>query len=339
MDLKKRIEDKSLNKKIDKKCPFPTKNLLIEITNYCNNKCIFCYNHCMKREKKFIDKKLCERILNEAYELGMREVGFYVTGEPLLDKRLSNFISLAKSIGYDYIYITTNGILANLNKVKKLYKSGLNSIKYSINATNDMDYRKIHQTDNFNTVIRNLKDVYNWKKENKMDIKIYVSFVYTNMTYNEKEIDNLFKNICDEYITMPAINQGGLIPKIKNISSTKSSNINKFSLPCSYPFNSVIVTVEGYLTACCMDFENFLAYADLNKYSLYDCWNNETIVSFRKKHLKKEVSGTICENCIYNSTNIPKPLEKKLFKLEKVDNKIFCNHIDEILRRDIEWKQ
>jgi hypothetical protein len=38
--------------------------------------------------------------------------------------------------------------------------------------------------------------------------------------------------------------------------------------PCPYPFNSVVVTAEGLLTACCMDFENMLAYADLNKISL-----------------------------------------------------------------------
>ena len=70
----------------------------------------------------------------------MRDVGFYVNGDPLLDKRLAMFIKYAKEIGYTYIYITTNGILANLDRVKKLYEAGLNSIKYSINASNREDY-------------------------------------------------------------------------------------------------------------------------------------------------------------------------------------------------------
>lgn len=331
MNLQERVESKSKNKIINECCPFPTNNLLIEVTNCCNNKCIFCYNRYMKREKKFINKNLCERVLKEAFELGMREVGFYVTGEPLLDKRLSAFISFAKSIGYNYIYITTNGILANLKEVEKLYNSGLNSIKYSINATNRDNYIKIHGTDNYDVVINNLIEVYNWKKKNNLDLKVYVSYIYTDFTYNKKEINDIFKNICDEYITMPAVNQGGLIPNVKKIS-TFDSSINSFSLPCSYPFNSVIVTVEGYLTACCMDFENFLAYANLNKSSLKECWNNRIISSFRKKHLEKDVSGTICENCIYNSTSIPKPLNKKLFKLKRTDNIIFGEYINDDLK-------
>lgn len=51
MELKDRIVDK-INETICKKneTPFPKKNLLIELTNYCNNKCVFCYNDCMKRK-------------------------------------------------------------------------------------------------------------------------------------------------------------------------------------------------------------------------------------------------------------------------------------------------
>ena len=42
MELKDRIIDK-INETICEKneTPFPKKNLLIELTNYCNNKCVF----------------------------------------------------------------------------------------------------------------------------------------------------------------------------------------------------------------------------------------------------------------------------------------------------------
>ena len=312
MELKNRIVNK-VSEKVEDDNPFPKKNLLIEITNHCNNKCIFCYNECMHRKRKFINKELCKKILVEAYELGMREVGFYVVGEPLLDKRLKDFIHYAKTIGYEYIYITTNGILANLIRVQELYENGLNSIKYSINATNREDYKMIHKTDFFNTVIDNLTEVYQWKKKNNSNLKIYVSFVTTDKTNKKEEIEALFKNRCDEYIIMPAINQGGLIPNIKEISSTKDDDINSnWNLPCPYPFHSVIVTVEGYLTACCMDFENYLAYADLNKVSLKEAWNNAIITDFRNKQRSKKIKNTICENCIYNTKSIPKPLSTEL---------------------------
>ena len=325
MELKKRIVNKVNEKESSSLCPFPKKNLLIEVTNHCNNKCIFCYNDCMKRKKTFIKKEMCERVLKEAYFLGMREVGFYVVGEPLLDKRLKDFIRLAKKIGYNYVYITTNGILANLSTVKELYKNGLDSIKYSINATNPEDYKMIHKTNSFSVVIKNLEDVYRWKKRYKRNLKVYVSYISTDQTKKKEEIDNLFKDKCDEYVVMPAINQGGLIPDMKKISTREETDINDFKLPCPYPFHSVVVTVEGYVTACCMDFENLLAYANLNECSLEEAWNNTTIQAFRKKQLEGNVEHTVCHNCIYGGKSKPSPLDKTLCHL-KEDDKLFIKN-------------
>ena len=331
MSLESRIKNKINSSIFEVEMPFPKKNLLIEVTNNCNNKCVFCYNDCMKRNRGFIDKDLCFRVLKEAYELGMREVGFYVTGEPLLDKRLTMFIKRAKEIGYTYIYITTNGILANLDRVKKLYDAGLNSIKYSINASNREDYLLIHGTDNFNKVIKNLSEVYDWKKKNNINIKLYVSYITVDLTNKEKEIDKLFKNSCDEYIVMSAINQGGLIPDICSISHSKEAINSNFKIPCSYPFKNIIVTWEGYLTGCCMDFENLLAYADLNKESLSEAWNNKIIKDFRKKQLKGDVKKTICDNCIYNKKSVPKALSNKLCNLS-INKDIFCKDIERVRR-------
>ena len=334
MELRNRIKTKLSNESLDKATPFPKKNLLIEVTNYCNNKCVFCYNDCMTRERKFIDKNICEKVLEEAYELGMREVGFYVVGEPLLDKRLEEFISFAKKQGYEYIYLTTNGILANLDRVKSLYNSGLNSIKFSINATNIEDYIMVHGTNKFNTVIKNLTDVYRWKIESNINLKVYVSYITLDITKNKFEINNLFKDRCDEYIVMPAINQGGLIPEINQISTKEQNDINgNFKLPCSYPFNSVIVTAEGYLTACCMDFENLLAYADLNNTSLEEAWNNFIISQFRRRHISKDVDGTMCANCIYNTKDIPQPLDVDLCSLKEFDNGIFKKRLLKVGKR------
>lgn len=90
----------------------------------------------MKRKRKYIDPVLLEKNLKEALELGVIEVGFYTTGESLLDNNLSKYIKLAKNIGYKYIYITTNAILLNNRKIKELADAGIDSIKLSINVIN-----------------------------------------------------------------------------------------------------------------------------------------------------------------------------------------------------------
>lgn len=313
--LKSRISD-VVNAGIYNENPdFPKKGMLIEITNLCNDACIFCFNKNMIREKGFINPKLVDKVLKEAYELGMREVGFYTTGEPLLNKNLEDYIYKAKNIGYQYIYITTNGALASIDRMKKLIEKGLDSVKFSINAIDDTSYKFIHGKNDFEKVIKNLKELYYYKLKNNILINIFVSYIKTKYTdKSTEEIKNFFNGICDEVVIMNVENQGGLQPYINNLLLPQfdSEFDTRKKLPCSYPFKSVIVTHEGYLTACCLDFQNYLAYADLNKTSLKDAWTNDIIKKLRKDQLELNTSNTICSNCIYNSDIQPKPLVKDL---------------------------
>ena len=80
--------------------PFP-KNILVELSNACNHKCVFCTNPKMTRARSMLDGELLREILEQGYDLGSREVGFYATGEPLVHKGLADFISIAREIGYE----------------------------------------------------------------------------------------------------------------------------------------------------------------------------------------------------------------------------------------------
>ena len=275
------------------KPPFP-KNMLIEITNACNNKCVFCSNPKMTRKIHNMDKEFCFRILKEAYLLGTKEVGFYSTGEPLLIKNLSKYVAKAKAIGYKYTYITTNGILATPNNIIPIIKSGLDSIKFSINAGNRKTYKEIHGTDNFFRVISNLKFIADYRKKCKVPLKLYASYIITRQ--NKKEIyvfEKLVAPLVDEIIFANVENQGGHMIN-KGMGDEPVNSIKKH---CGMVFNRFHITAEGYLTICCVDFNNHLVVADLNNVSLRDAWNNDMFINMRRKHLDNTLEGTICYNC------------------------------------------
>ena len=289
----------------------------------------------MKRKRKYIDPALLEKILKEAFELGMIEVGFYTTGESLLDNNLSKYIKLAKNIGYKYIYITTNAILLNNRKIKELVDAGIDSIKLSINAINKKDYEFIHGVNYFDTVISNLKSLYNYRKNEKLQFKIYVSYIATRYTdYSVAKIKAFFADYCDEVAVINVRNQSGLMPEInKYLSCEKQKNKIKAEriLPCHYVFNTVNVSCEGYLTACCTDFENYLVYADLNKETLKDSWHNEVITELRRQHLNKKLEENLWNNCIYSSESLPIPLNESLctaMTKEVFDSKKTLNRIE-----------
>jgi len=81
---------------------------------------------------------------------------------------------------------------------------------------------------------------------------------------------------------------------------------------CSLPFNRLHVTCEGYLTLCCVDYQNYLAVADLNKESLEAAWKNRFFVEMRRRHLEKELRGTLCGNCLENRGDDIRPVRAEL---------------------------
>lgn len=333
MFLKNKI-DRIFNNKCSDIYPQIPRTILIEVTNKCNSKCIFCANHKMNRERNEIDFNLLCDILLQAYENGVREVGFYTTGEPLLYSKIVDAVKFAKKIGYDYVYITSNGINANISIMNKLINCGLDSIKFSINAINKNDYKLIHGIDYFDNVISNLKATNDLRNKIDSKLKIFVSYIATSYTdYDITTIKNFFSDYCDDVSIVNVRNQSGMMPlefnflKCKNESNkVQSSRV----LPCHYLFNVINVSYEGYLTGCCTDFQNYLAFADLKKEKLIDAWNNKIITDLRKQHICGCLKNNMCYNCINGSKSMPEPLCKELYTY--MTNKELCD-LSEFNRR------
>ena len=293
---------KQLPKKFEEITEFP-KNCLIELTNACNHECIFCNSPRMKRSINSLDKKVYERFTKDSVKYGMEEIGLYATGEPFLTKDIDWFISTAKKNGIKRVYVTTNGSLANLKKVQSAYKNGLDSIKFSINSSTKENYILVHGKDDFEKVKKNISDIWTWKESEKINLEMLGSFIYTDKTKNEIKI---FKNTFDKYLSasmiIPAGTQGGRFNKdIKQISSPANDkkNLDKIS-PCSFLWDRIILTCEGYITACAVDYELDLVYANYkdSKSSISEIWNNEIIKLLRKKHLEKKLDNLVCKNCL-----------------------------------------
>ena len=326
--LKERIEDYE-NFDRDIRPEFP-RNMLLEVTNACNHNCIFCANSKSTRRIKLLDENFAYRILKEAYDLGTREVGFYGTGEPLVNTKLENYIKYAKDIGYEYTYITTNAALLTYNRMKSIVESGIDSIKISFNAGTRESYNFIHGKDEFELVKKNIKNLVDYRKNIDGNFKIYMSCILTKYTKKEKKIiESEFENYIDEFTFFNCKNQCGVMYEINGNVAVEDDKKQEKNM-CSLPFNKLHITSEGYLTACCADFQNYLVIADLNNTKLKDAWHNEEVISLRKKHIQGTLENTLCYNCLNNLNEEITPLIEELG--EKIEKKDF-DKTEDILNR------
>lgn len=286
---------------------FPCRNLLIEVTNACNHHCVFCANSKMRRRHGFIEPAIAEKVLREAYALGTRDVGFYAMGEPLLDKNLARYVRFAKDTGYAYTYITTNGALMDEARCRELLDAGLDSIKFSMNAGTREGYLKVHGRDDFDLVLKNLKNIADLRAREGVDVKLYVSCVQTSLTAGEADaLRSETERYVDEVVFYPVYNQGGMMYEVNN--GLMISEPPKLKPPCPLPFNSLTVTCEGFVTACCVDFEANLVVADLHKTTLAEAWASPLFKKLRQMHLRGDLGKTMCHNCLCNVDDAIEPL-------------------------------
>lgn len=289
--------------------PFP-REIFIDLTSYCNHSCTFCSNSRLKH-KYTMEPQMVRRILREAYENGTRDIGLYATGESFLVRNLHDYVAEAKHIGYEYIFITTNGSLATPGRAKPVFDAGLNSIKFSISAGTRDSYKRIHGKDDFDKVLQNLKWIAEYRKSSGLDYRIYVTMVYTEATKQEKEsLKELVSPYMDEWDPHLLTNQCG-----NKYDNNELGQIEKFNVRgrgrsniCFQPFKSFTVTPEGYISACVLDYQKYLIVDDSNRTSLKEIWTNEIYAAFRKKHINGNLTGLICYNCLNNADEEVTPL-------------------------------
>lgn len=299
--------------------PFP-RILKIDICNVCNYSCIFCPQAKHVGKKGNIDDGLCMKVMEDAYNAGAREICLSSTGEPLLNKKLPEYIRFAKKLGYEYIFFNTNGLLMTESLTKDLLVGGVDSVKFSINGA-EKYYKLVHGVDSYQTVINNLKYFDMCRKELKSSCKLYVSYVTTKYTCDEADkVKADTEQFCDEMMVMSANNRGGggVADEVDNELYSGDDEYS-YQFPCSQIFNNAYVTSEGYLVACCQDFENNMVMADLHEMSISDAWNCDRFVEFRRRFLQHEYKGLLCDNCLNGTHNPITPIDSEKAGYEHSD--------------------
>lgn len=312
-------QKKSERMEVDFNNPYPPapREVFLDLNNTCNLRCFFCSNPKINK-RSVLDKKLGFRLLKEFFDFGTKEIALYANGEPFLRQDLADFVQEAKQIGYEYIFISTNGILAVPERAKPVLDAGIDSIKFSVNASSRSGYKQVHGVDCFDRVIDNIKWFHSYRKDSGLNYKIYVSTVLNSkIEGGSVGLRNLLSAYIDEFDDRGCSNQGGnmlennLTEKVNPKNLLGSLKENQYTNRCPDIFFRSIVTAQGYLSACVADYQNYLIIADLNNAHIKDAWHCDEYVNLRKRHINGDLKRLICNNCLNNCKEESFPLNPK----------------------------
>lgn len=286
-------------------CP---RSVKIELTARCDFKCFFCATGFKLRRKADMDWDLLCRLLEQMRGDGVEEIGMFYLGESFLYRKLPEAIAYAKELGFPYVFLTTNGRMATPDRVGACFEAGLDSLKFSFNWADPEQCREITQVDAFHTVVANIKAA--WRSRDEVEARTghHCGLYASSIRYDGEQLERMAAAVgsiepyLDRHYWLPLYGQAGLTAGARSTRPV-AGNVGRLDamrepLPCWAVFTEGHITYDGHLAACCFDHDGRFDMGDLTTTPFMEAWRSKAFRELREANLRKDVTGTACEECI-----------------------------------------
>lgn len=288
----------------------PLRYIMIEPTNICNLRCLFCTQSISQRPKGTMAIEVFNKIL-ALLPNSIKEAQLHFAGESVLNRDLALMVEGLKSRGFRTV-LSSNGNLAFEN-YEKIIRAGLDELIISFDGASKETYDQYRERGDFEAVSANIRKI---SQIPERKIKLIIQFLV--MRHNEDEIEKikeLAKKLgADElWLKSTSLNIGSSQIMEKNIIENAKKFLpqsQKYSryilsdgklihkdkpLSCPWIWRTVILW-NGDVAVCCVDLEGEIIVGNILKEGSFDkIWRSKRYHQLRKKILKRELK--ICRNC------------------------------------------
>ena len=253
------------------KFPLPTE-IEISESGTCNRKCSFCprSDPNFDDKKEFISNSLHEKLCNELKDLDYRgTVRYSGFVEPMLDKNIYYLINMTRKIvPKSNIEMVTNGDPLNIDRLKKIFISGLSKVLISVYDTEE--------------------DAVKFEKMCS-EVGLKPDQYIIRRRYLPESSD----------FGITLSNRAGLMEnaefKIKPLEKT----LNK---PCYIPSYTFFLDYQGDVLMCPHDWGKKIILGNLNKEKLIDIWFSKKSMKIRKMLNNSNRNFSPCNVCDVEGT-------------------------------------
>ncbi len=293
-------------------CP---KSVKIELTGRCNYRCGFCALRMREDQPKPSDDmsfEFFQKITQQMKDSGVEEIGLFYLGETLMNPFLVVQACqwLKWYLKMPYVFLTTNGSLAGERTVHGLFNADLDSLKFSINASDFEQFKEVMgvKPKLYEQSLKNLRRAYEIRERCKYRTKIYASSIMYDGEQQRRMEDLVRERVLpfvDEHYWLPLYSMGSVAAEREAELGYKPTAGNQGRLdglvkpiPCWSAFTEGHVRCDGQVSLCCFDADGRFHVGDLHEDDWMTIWNNDKFTEIREAHLKEDLTGTVCAECV-----------------------------------------
>ncbi len=231
------------------------------------------------------------RLVRQLRELGVEQLGVFYLGESFLCDWLADAIRYAKrECGYPYVFLTTNGRLATAARVRDCMLAGLDSLKFALNCSGPEQLHAVAgvEPEDFQDIVRNIQDARRVRDEIERESGHRCGLYCSSLLYDEAQKSRMQPALAE---VLPYVDEHYWLPLYGSSGTRKP-------LPCWPLFKEGHITWDGGLSACCLDHSPRFHMGNLDETPFLEAWHGAAFRRLREAHLRQDVSGTACEQCI-----------------------------------------
>jgi radical SAM protein with 4Fe4S-binding SPASM domain len=259
-----------------------------------------------------MQRDLFEKIVGEMRATPrLSMVGFASQNEPLLDRRLFDWIRYLKSVCPDKTcLLTTNGQQLDRFSMDEVGRSGVDRIVVSLNAHSKEMYESINVGLDFDRVMKNVS---NLLADQSLRPRVELSFRLTADNSAEvREAVRYWKgqgvrtrvtgitNRAGALVNYDAVRHKNDSPGIplRSRTWTRAMSSLRRVLGCEVPFHRMDILFNGDALMCCQDWNRALTVGNVATTPIREIWNSSDMNEARQAILRKRYEQTVtCRDC------------------------------------------
>lgn len=262
--------------------------LTLELTNHCNLRCTMCPRSRMTRPTGHMDFGLFRDLVDQAAPWA-EVIDLDLYGEFALHPRWADMIACCRERGL-FTVLNTNATLLDEATAEGLVGSGLDFLNLSFDSSEPELYERIRRGASFPRSLRNVRA---FLARNR-SIFTTVQMIHTVETADQVEAFRAFwrgsgvdRVRIKGYLHLDP-QRGHLDPRPAPVSA----------LPCLFLWKQLVVTQDGRVVPCCVDFDHQHVVGDARTRPLLEIWNGPAMQALRRQHARGRACDVgLCAPC------------------------------------------
>jgi len=273
----------------------------LELTNDCNMNCKMCPFRLDNRKIGYMSWSLFTGCVNQLSKIGPKDLWLHFGGETLLHPNFKDCMEYAiyhRDHGrIQKVSLITNGMLFNQSMADLVVDLKVDAIGFSIDGMEQVNDR-IRVGSKYSVVQRNIKYLIRRRGKAKKP-EVFLSMTDYGKT-KEQEMD-----VYQEWV--PVVDRISICPRIFSDGTVDNQDAFfrghksvKPSAFCFSPFEVMVISWNGQVTACCVDTSFKADLGDATRESLKQIWHGLRYQALRKAALANVFPvGSPCHRCTF----------------------------------------